>query len=128
MRYTTLIATLLLAGAAAPPANAGWYVQMHSTTESLSWKGAHGQALELSSEDGKGITVGTILPDGHDGLHKGDRITAIDGHAVSHVQQLLAYANAHMQDPARLSVHGGGHDIDVALPAGELGALMHPHP
>lgn len=98
MRYMTLIGTLLLSGATALPVHAGWYVQMHSTTESLSWRGAHGQALDLTSRDDKGIRVVTIVPDGRDGLHKGDRITAIDGHVVPHVQDLLTYVNAHMQD------------------------------
>lgn len=128
MRHIALTVAFALATAVAAPAHAGWYVSMHGTAESLTWKGADGQALNLSSKDGKGIVVAMIAPDGRDGLHAGDRITAVDGLSVVHVKDLLTYANAHMQDPAKLSVERKGHAVDVALAAGELGALVHPHP
>ena len=128
MRHIALSAAFALAAALATPVHAGWYVSMHGTAESLTWKGANGQALDLSSKDGKGVVVDRIAPDGRDGLHAGDRITAVDGQSVAHVKDLVTYANAHMQDPAKLSVRRGGHTVDVALAAGELGALVHPHP
>jgi len=128
MRHMLCTAAFALAATLASPAHAGWYVSIHGTAQSLSWKGANGQALDLSSKDGKGITVVTISPDGRDGLRQGDRIAAIDGQPVAHVEDLVTYANAHMQDPAKLSVQRSGHTVDVALAAGELGALVHPHP
>jgi S1-C subfamily serine protease len=121
-------AVFALAATLASPTHAGWYVGIHGTAQSLSWKGANGQALDLSSKDGKGIVVVTIAPDGRDGLHEGDRITAVDGQLVAHVEDLVTYANAHMQDPAKLSVSRGGHTLDVALAAGALAAMIHPHP
>ncbi len=127
MRQMALTAALALATALATPAHAGWYVSMHGTTDELSWKANDGRNLELSSRDGKGIRVVAIAPAGYDGLHKGDLITAVNGHASTHVADLLTFANAHMQDPARLSVIRDGHQADVALAAGELGALVHPH-
>lgn len=128
MRCMTLIGTLALVIALTSPAHAGWYVKMHGTTDSLTWQSADGHALDLSSKEGKGVRIVKIAPDGRDGLHKGDLITAVDGHVVAHVADLLTYANAHLQDPAKLSVSHGGHDVNVTLAAGELGALVHPHP
>lgn len=128
MRHIALTAAFALAAALAAPAHAGWYVSMHGTAESLSWKGANGQALDLSSKDGKGVVVAMITPDGRDGLHAGDRITAVDGQSVAHVKDLVTYANAHMQDPVKLTLEHRGHAMDVALAAGKLGALVHPHP
>ncbi|MBU6248803.1 MAG: hypothetical protein KGN77_13695, partial [Xanthomonadaceae bacterium] len=128
MRHATIIGALVMAVALTASAHAGWYVEMHGTTDSLSWQGNDGRALDLSSMDGKGIKVVTIMPDGRDGLHKGDLITAVDGHAVGQVVDLVTYANAHMTNPTRLSISRHGHDTDLALAAGKLGALMHPHP
>ncbi len=128
MRRLILCSALALTSMAVMPAHAGWYVKMHGTTNSLTWQSTDGRALDLSSGDGKGIKVVAIAPDKRDGLHKGDLITAIDGHAVARVVDLLTYANAHLQDPATLSVSHAGKDVDVTLAAGELGALMHPHP
>lgn len=128
MRYRLLTATLAMTMAVSLPAHAGWYVKMHGTTDSLTWQANNGQSLELSSKAGEGIRVVTIKPDNRDGLKKGDLISAVDGQAVAHVKDLLTYANTHMQDPATLSVQRDGHSVDVALAAGELGALVHPHP
>ena len=128
MRHMVLIGTLALATALTSPAHAGWYVKMHGSTDSLTWQSSDGHALDLSSKECKGIKVVKIAPNGRDGLHKGDLITAVDGHAVAHVVDLLTYANAHLQDPVELSVSHGGHDVDVTLAAGKLGALLHPHP
>ncbi len=128
MRHIAPSAVFALAAALAAPVHAGWYVSMHGTAESLRWNGANGQALDLSSKDGKGVVVATIAPDGRDGLHEGDCITAVDGHSIAHVKDLVNYANAHMQDPAKLSVRRRGHAMDIALAAGELGGLVHPRP
>lgn len=128
MRYLILAGTLVLATVLSAPAHAGWYVKIHGTTNNLTWQGADGQALDLSSTDGKGIKVVAIAPDGRAGLHRGDLITAVDGHTVTHVKDLLIYANAHLQDPTELAVRRDGHNVEVALAAGELGLLMHPHP
>lgn len=127
MRQIALTAALALATALATSAHAGWYVSMHGTTDNLSWKANDGRNLVLSSSDGKGIQVVAIAPAGYDGLHKGDLITAVNGHASNHVADLLAFANAHMRDPVMLSVNRNGQQVDVALAAGELGALVHPH-
>ena len=130
MRHAAIIGTLALAATMASAAHAAWpgYIKIHGTTDNLTWHSANDRALELSSKDGKGIEVVTISPEGQDGLHKGDLITAVDGHAVAHVVDLVTFANAHMKDQAKLSVSRGGHDIDVMLPDGALGALVHPQP
>jgi S1-C subfamily serine protease len=130
MRHAAIIGTLVLAAALASAAHAGWpdYIKIHGTTDDLTWHSANGRALELSSKDGKGIKVVTILPEGQDGLHKGDLITAVDGHVVAHVVDLVTFANVHMQDQAKLSVSRNGHDMDVMLSDGALGALVHPQP
>lgn len=130
MRHAAIIGTLILTATLASATHAGWpgYVKIHGTRDNLAWHNANDRALELSSKDGKGIDVVTISPDQQGGLHKGDLITAVDGHAVAHVVDLVTFANAHMQDPAKLSVQRDGHEADVALAAGELGALVHPHP
>lgn len=127
MRHAAIIGALALATALTSVAHAG-YIKIHGTTDNLAWQSENDRALELSSKDGRGITVVTISPEGQDGLHKGDLITAVDGHAVAHVVDLVTFANAHMQDQAKLSVSRGGHDIDVMLPDGALGALVHPQP
>ena len=130
MRHAAIIGTLVLAAALASAAHAGWpgYIKIHGTTDNLTWHSANDRALELSSKDGKGIKVVTISPEGQDGLHKGDLITAVDGHAVAHAVDLVTFANAHMQDQAKLSVSRRGHDMDVMLANVALGALVHPQP
>jgi S1-C subfamily serine protease len=131
MRHAAIIGTLVLATALAPAAHAGWpgkYIKIHGTTDNLTWHGAKDRAVELSSKDGRGIKVVTISPEGQDGLHKGDLITAVDGYVVAHVVDLVTFANAHMKDPAKLSVSRDDHTMDVVLAAGELGALVHPQP
>ena len=47
---------------------------------------------------------------------------------LAHVVDLVTYANAHPQAACKLSVHRGHDDLQLALPAGELTALVHPHP
>lgn len=131
MRHATIIGALVLATVLTSVAHAGWagsYIKIHGTADNLAWQSENDRALELSSKDGKGIEVVTISPEEQNGLHKGDLITAVDGHAVAHVVDLVTFANAHMQDQAKLSVSRGGHDMDVMLPDGALGALVHPQP
>ena len=131
MRHAALIGILILATTLASAAHAGWpvnYIKIHGTTDHLNWHDAKGRALELSSKDGPGIKVVTISPEGRDGLYKGDLITAVDGHVVAHVVDLVTFANAHMQDQAKLSVSRNGHNMDVMLATSELGALVHPQP
>ena len=131
MRHATIIGALVLATALTSVVHAGWagsYIKIHGTTDNLAWQGENDRALELSSKDGKGIEVVTISPEEQNGLHKGDLITAVDGHAVAHVVDLVTFANNHMQDQAKLSVTRNGHDKSVVLANGALGALVHPQP
>ncbi|MHB1056624.1 MAG: PDZ domain-containing protein [Rhodanobacter sp.] len=128
MRHLIMLGALATATALALPAHAGWYVHQHGTRDSLTWSDTDGRALELESPKGKGIEIARIAPAGRGGLQQGDVITAVDGHAVTHVADLLTYANAHLPDAAKLSVHRGHGELEVALPPGELAALVHPHP
>ena len=131
MRHLALIGTLALATALTSLAHAGWlpnYVKIHGTSDHLDWHTADGRALDLSSKNGRGVEVVKITPDDRANLHQGDFITAVNGQAVVDVVDLVTYANAHMQDPATLSLRRAGHDVDVKLAASELGKLMHPQP
>lgn len=124
MRHIALIASLALAIAVTSSAQAGWSVHIDNLTSTR----PDGRVIDLSSKMGTGIKVVTIAPEGRDGLHEGDVITAVDGHPLVYVTDLVAYAKTHMQDPARLSVNRGNHNTDVTLAAGKLGALLNAQP
>jgi S1-C subfamily serine protease len=128
MRHLILLGALTAATAIAAPAHAGWFVHEHGTRDHLTWQDSNGQALDLTSPEGKGIKVAHIAPEGRYGLKQGDVITAVDGHAVSHVADLLTYANAHLQGTSKLSIHRGQHALELALGTGELATLVRPHP
>lgn len=128
MRHLILLGTLAITAAIALPAHAGLYVKIHGTHDHLTWHASDGRALELASTDGKGILVDRIAPAGRDGLQQGDEITAVDGQPVAHVFDLVTYANAHLQAASKLTVRRGHGDLQLALPAGELAALVHPSP
>lgn len=128
MRTMILFAALAASTTLALPAHAGFYVKIHGTHNHLTWQDSDGRALDLASTNGKGILVERIKPAGRDGLQLGDEITAVDGQPVAHVVDLVTYANAHPQATCKLTVRRGQSDVQLALPAGELTALVHPQP
>ena len=128
MRRLILLGAIAAATAFALPAYAGHYVYIHGTRDMLTWHSPDGRALDLTSPDGKGIRVARIEPADRAGLKPGDVIATVDGQPVAHVVDLVTYANAHPQAACKLSVHRGHDDLQLALPAGELTALVHPHP
>ena len=128
MRTLILLGTLAAAAAVALPAQADGYLKIHGTRDNLTWHTSNGRALDLASPEGKGIRINRVEPAGHDGLRQGDVIVAADGQPVAHVVDLTIFANAHLQAASKLTVHRGRSDVQVALPAGELAALVHPSP
>lgn len=128
MRHLILLGALAAATAFALPAHAGHYVYIHGTRDMLTWHSPDGRALDLTSPGGKGIRVARIEPADRDGLKPGDVIVAADGKPVAHVFDLVTYANAHLQAASKLTVRRGHGDLQLALPAGELAALVHPQP
>lgn len=127
MRHLILLGALAFATACALPAHAA-SVYEHGTRDMLTWHASDGRALDLASPDGKGIHIARIEPAGRDGLKPGDVIRAVDGQAVAHVGDLTSYANAHLQAACKLTVRRGQADLQLALPGGELAALVHPRP
>ncbi len=49
MRHMRLIGSLILATALASSAHVGWYVEMHGTTDSLTWQSADGPHHDVVS-------------------------------------------------------------------------------
>jgi len=128
MRQLILLGTLITTAAFTLPAHAGSYVYIHGTRDMLTWHSPDGRALDAASPDGKGIRINRIEPVGHDGLQQGDVIVAADDQPVAHVADLTTFANAHLQAACKLTVHRGQSNVQIALPAGELAALVHPSP
>lgn len=128
MRHLILLGMLAITATLALPAYAGLYVKIHGTHNHLTWHASDGRTLELASTDCKGILVDRIAPAGRDGLQQGDAIIAVDGQPVTQVFDLVTYANAHLQAASKLTVHRGHGDLQLALPGGELAALVHPSP
>jgi S1-C subfamily serine protease len=128
MRPLILLGTLATASFFALPAQAGWHVQMHGTRDNLSWHDAGGRELKLASPDGTGIRVIRITPARHAGLRRGDVITAVDDQPVTRVDELRDHPSAHRREASRLTVRRGHETLQLALAAGELAAMAHPHP
>jgi S1-C subfamily serine protease len=128
MRNLIALGAIAAATAFALPAQALSYLKIHGTRDSLTWHTGNGRALDLASPEGKGIHIERIEPAGYDGLLKGDLIVAADGQPMAHVVDLLKFANTHLQAPCKLTVQRGQRNMQVALPAGELAALVHPSP
>lgn len=128
MRHLILLGALAATTVFALPAHAGLYVYEHGTRDMLTWHSPDGRALDLASPEGTGIHIDHIAPADRDGLKQGDVITAVDGQPIAHVVDLLTYANAHLQAACKLTVRRGQDDQSIALPAGELAALVHPQP
>lgn len=128
MRTLILFGALAAAAVVALPAQADGYLKIHGTRDSLAWHDSNDRALDLASPEGKGARINRIEPAGRDGLRQGDVIVAVDGQPVAHVVDLTIFANAHLQAASRLTVQRGSGNAQVALPAGELAALVHPSP
>ena len=128
MRHLVLLGAIVATTIVALPAHADWYVKIHGTRDSLTWHTEMGRELDLASPEGKGVRVDRVEPAGHDGLQQGDVVVAVDGQSVVHVVDLLDFANAHLQAACKPTVHRGRDNAQVALPAGELTALVHPSP
>lgn len=128
MKHMLLAGAFTVVAALTATAQAGLYVKIHGTQDHLTWDASDGRALELASPNGKGIAVERIAPAGRDGLQPGDVITAVEGQPVAHVVDLVTYANAHLQAASKLTVHRGHGNVQLALPGGELAALVHPSP
>ena len=128
MRHATMLGALAIAATIALPAHAGGYVKIHGTRDSLTWHTDKDRALDLASPEGKGVHVNRIEPAGRNDLQQGDMIVAVDGQPVAHVVDLLNFSNAHLQAACMLTVQRDRNNVQVALPAGELSALVHPSP
>lgn len=128
MRHLILLGAMAATAIIALPAHADWYVKIHGTRDSLTWHTDKGRALDLASPEGKGVHINRIEPAGRDGLRQGDLIVAVDGQPVAHVVDLTNFANAHLQVACKLTVQRSHGSMQVALPAGELAALVHPSP
>ena len=128
MRPLILLGAITAATIVALPAQADGYLKIHGTRDNLTWHTSNGRALDLASPEGKGIRINRIEPAGRDGLRQGDVIVAADGQSVVHVIDLTIFANAHLQAACKLTMHRGQNNVQVALPAGELAALVHPSP
>lgn len=128
MRHLILLGALATACVFALPAQAGWHVQLQGTTDRLSWHDAGGRELKLASSDGTGIRVIRITPAQHAGLRRGDLITAVDDQPVAHVAELRDHPGAQRQQASRLTVRRGQQTLELALAAGELAMMAHPHP
>lgn len=128
MRHLIMFGVFATAIILALPAHASGYVKIHGTRDSLTWHTDKVRALDLAFPEGKGVHINRIEPAGYDGLQQGDVIVAVDDQPVAHVVDLLKFANTHLQAACKLTVQRGRDNVQVALPAGELTALVHPSP
>ncbi len=103
-------------------------MQLQGTPDRLSWHDAGGRELKLASSDGTGIRVIRITPAQHAGLRRGDLITAVADQPVAHVADLRDHPGAQRQQASRLTVRRGQQTLELALAAGELAMMAHPHP
>ena len=61
--------------------------EIHTRVDDFSWSD-HGTSLALHSQDDSGVIVTRAEPEPFHGLRRGDRILAIDGHAVRQVEEV----------------------------------------
>lgn len=128
MRHMTLIGTLVLAVAIASPAHAGWYTSFHNTRDSLVWRNSDSRALELHSDSSAGVEVTKISPDDLWGLRKGDVILAVDGHPVTHVDELFKQLQTSKPAAVKIQLRRDHSEQVVTIAAADYTNLINPHP
>lgn len=131
MRYLPLLASLAMTTAFALPAHAGgqyWSLDEHNTDDTMTWHNSKNHSLALDSTAGKGVVVVKIEPADTHGLHAGDVILAVNGHAVKHVIDLINQANANEHGTVTLELQRGHDNKQIVIAGSDLYALIHPHP
>lgn len=117
----TILAIVLSATLAATVAFAD--TRVHSSDSDYSWS-ENGRGLSLHSHGASGIVVDRTNPVPFHGLRPGDVIVAVDGHAVTQVNDLLKAVRGHDTTPMTMRVHRAGSDVTLSWTHAEFHALF----
>lgn len=119
---------MLIAAFTVLPAHAGWYDYQHNTDNSLVWHDSLGESLTLKSGTSAGVDVADLSPATLWGLHQGDIMLAVDGHAVKHVGQLLKLLYANKPNSVQVLVRRGSEERTLTVKAADYSKIVSPQP
>lgn len=128
MRKLIPLTILFVAAFTILPVHAGWYDYQHNTDDNLVWHDSLGEALALKSGKDDGVKVINLSPVTLWGLHKGDAILAVDGHAVQHVRQFLDLLYKNKPAAVTILVNRGNAEQTLTVKASDYTKIVNPQP